>query len=163
MRKINKLVASSILGLGLISTSYAADECIIVADLNVEFKNDSTTYMNSDERAEVAEFAEFIKTYDLYTVVEGHTSKFATASYNYDLSSRRAEKVRSELIKLGVRPEQVSALGFGESSPLYDNNTELGAQQNRRVIAEVFNSPDELSEYIAAEKSRTAHLLLKEQ
>jgi len=163
MRKISKLMVSTMLGLGLMSTAYAADDCIMVVDLNVEFKNNSTTYMNSDEREEVIAFAEFIKKYDLYAVVEGHTNKFAPAPYNYDLSSRRAEKVRAELIKLGVQPTQVSALGFGESSPLYDNNTESGAQKNRRVIAEVFNSPEELSEYVASEKKRTAALLLQEQ
>lgn len=163
MEKLKTLMVSSVLGLGLMSTAYAADDCIMVADLNVEFKNDSTVYMNSDERKEIAEFADFLKKYELYAIVEGHTSKFATAPYNYDLSSKRAAKVRSELIKLGVKSSQVGALGFGESSPLYDNNTEVGAQQNRRVIAEVFNSKAELSDYLASEKKRVAKIKFQEQ
>jgi outer membrane protein OmpA-like peptidoglycan-associated protein len=163
MEKLKTLMVSSVLGLGLISTVHAADNCIMVADLNVEFKNDSTVYMNADERKEIVEFADFLKEYDLYAVVEGHTSKFAPAAYNYDLSSKRATKVKNELIKLGVKPAQVDALGFGESSPLYDNNTESGAQKNRRVLAEVFNSKEELADYVASEKARIADTKFKEQ
>ena len=163
MEKLKTLMVSSVLGLGLISTSYAAENCIMVADLNVEFKNDSTVYMNAEERKEIVEFADFLKEHNLYAVVEGHTSNIAPATYNYDLSSKRATKVRSELIKLGVKPAQVNSLGFGESSPLYDNNTESGAQKNRRVIAEVFNSEAELAEYVASEKTRTAKIKYQEQ
>ena len=48
MEKLKTLMVSSVLGLGLMSTAYAADDCIMVADLNVEFKNDSTVYMNGE-------------------------------------------------------------------------------------------------------------------
>ena len=163
MEKLKTLMVSSVLGLGLMSTAYAADDCIMVADLNVEFKNDSTVYMNGDERKEIAEFADFLKKYDLYAIVEGHTSKFATAPYNYDLSSKRAAKVKAELVRLGVSPSKVSAMGFGESTPLYYNNTESGAAQNRRVVGEVFNTSTELSNYIANQKSRIATTKFQEQ
>lgn len=159
---MKNLIASSILTLGLVSTASAGD-CIMVPDLNVEFKNDSTVYMNNEERQEVVEFAKFLKKSGLYAVVEGHTSMFAPAMYNYDLSQRRAVKVRSELIALGVNPKQVRGMGFGESSPLYDNNTEIGAQKNRRVIAEVFNDSAELNSYISSEKSRISKIKYTEQ
>lgn len=159
---MKKLIASSIIGLGLVSSLSAAD-CIMVADLNVEFKNDSIVYMNNAEKQEVIEFAKFMKKTGLYAVVEGHTSKFAPAPYNFELSSKRAVKVRAELIKLGVNPSHVKAMGFGESSPLYDNNTEIGAQKNRRVIAEVFNDSNELSSYVSSEKSRISNIKYNEQ
>ncbi len=159
---MKKIIASSVISLGIVS-SLVAQDCIMVADLNVEFKNDTTIYMNNAERQEVVEFAAFLKKTGLYAVVEGHTSKFASATYNYDLSQRRAVKVRSELIRLGVNPSQVKAMGFGESSPLYNNNTEMGAQKNRRVIAEVFNSASELSSYVTSEKKRISQIKYKEQ
>ena len=158
---MKKLIASSIIGLGMLSLS--ANDCIMVPELNVEFKNDSTVYMNNAERQEVVEFAKFLKKSGLYAVVEGHTSKFATAPYNYDLSQRRAIKVRSELIALGVNPKQVKGMGFGESSPLYNNNTEMGAQKNRRVIAEVFNDSAELNSYVSSEKKRISGIKYQEQ
>ena len=166
MKTLKVLFTSSILGLALAGNVYAEEnsaDCIMVPDLNVEFKNDSIVYMNAEERKEIVEFAKFIKNTDLYAVIEGHTSKYATATYNAKLSSDRAIKVRAELIKLGVKPSQVKAIGFGESSPLYDNNTEIGAQKNRRVIAEVFNSSAELSEYASSEKSRISSIKYKEQ
>ncbi|WP_072679511.1 OmpA family protein [Arcobacter sp. LA11] len=159
---MKKLIASSIIGLGLASSLSAAD-CIMVPDLNVEFKNDSTVYMNNEERQEVVEFAKFLKKSGLYAIVEGHTSKFASAMYNYDLSQRRAVKVRTELIALGVNPKQIKGMGFGESSPLYDNNTEIGAQKNRRVIAEVFNNSSELISYASSEKARISKIKYQEQ
>ena len=171
MKILNLLSISSILGLSLASSGlYAAGDdcpecknCIMVADLNVEFKNNSIVYINDSERKEVADFADFLKKTDLYAVIEGHTSKFAAAPYNYKLSSDRASKVRAELIKLGVRSSQIKSLGFGESSPLYDNNTDAGAQKNRRVIAEVFNTADELSQYISSESKRIKNIKFKEQ
>ncbi len=159
---MKKLLVSSIIGLGLASNIVASD-CIMVPDLNVEFKNDSTVYMNNEERAEVVEFAKFLKKSGLYAVVEGHTSNTALAPYNYELSQKRATKVKSELIALGVNPKQVRAMGFGESSPLYNNDTEMGAQRNRRVIAEVFNNSAELNSYIATEKTRISKIKYNEQ
>ena len=163
MKILKVLFTSSILSLAVATNLYAADDCTMVIDLNVEFKNASSAYMDDSEREKVVEYAEFLKNNDLYAVIEGHTSKLAAAPYNYWLSAKRADKVKAELIKLGVSPSQVGSIGFGESSPLYDNNTEMGSQKNRRVIGEVFNSEDELSEYITSEKNRIADIKDKEQ
>ncbi|MCP4972031.1 MAG: OmpA family protein [Arcobacter sp.] len=159
---MKKLILSSIIGMGLVSSLYAK-ECIQVPDLNVEFKNDSVTYIDMEEKKEIAAYARFLKKTGMFSIVEGHTSKFAPAMYNHDLSQRRAVKVRAELIRLGVNPKQVRAMGFGESSPLYDNNTDMGAQKNRRVIAEVFNNAEELASYISSEKSRISKIKYSEQ
>lgn len=159
---MKKLILSSIIGLSLVG-GISANDCIMVPDLNVEFKNDSIIYMNNAEKVEVEEFAEFLKKSGLYAVIEGHTSKFAPAMYNYELSQKRAIKVRTELIVLGVNPKQLRAMGFGESSPLYNNDTEIGAQKNRRVIAEVFNNSTELDSYIKAEKVRISNIKYDEQ
>lgn len=169
MKILKTLFTSSILSLAIATNVYAAadcpdcKDCTMVIDLNVEFKNASSAYMNDSEKDKVTEFASFLKKNDLYAVIEGHTSKLASAPYNYWLSSKRAEKVKAELINLGVNPAQVGSIGFGESSPLYDNNTEIGSQKNRRVIAEVFNSEDELSEYLSSEKGRVSEIKDKEQ
>ncbi len=134
----------------------------MVEDLNVEFKNGSTVYMNSTEKQEVTNFANFLKKTDLYAVIEGHTSSTSSAPYNYNLSTARAVKVLTSLKQLGVNPKQVRAMGFGESSPLYNNHTKEGAK-NRRVIAEVFNSKAELERYIKSEKQRIKNIKFTEQ
>lgn len=52
---------------------------------------------------------------------------------NQILSQRRADTVMQYLIARGVRPELVSAKGFGEADPVASNATPAGRAQNRRV------------------------------
>ena len=159
---MKKIIISTLVGF-IGAASLSAADCIMVKDLNVQFKNASTVYSDSSEMKEIREYAQFLKETGLYTVIEGHTSSLANAKYNYDLSSKRAAKVKSELIRLGVSSSKVRAMGYGESTPLYDNNTEAGAAKNRRVIGEVFNTSTELSNYIADQKSRIAPIKYNEQ
>lgn len=66
-------------------------------------------------------------------LVEGHTDNVGSATYNLDLSLRRAEAVRRALIDLGIAPERVLAQGYGEAYPVAPNDDEAGRQRNRRV------------------------------
>jgi len=52
---------------------------------------------------------------------------------NQVLSEKRADAVMQYLISQGVKPELVSARGFGEADPIADNDTAQGRAQNRRV------------------------------
>jgi chemotaxis protein MotB len=52
---------------------------------------------------------------------------------NQELSQKRADAVMQYLISQGVRPELVSAQGFGDASPVASNDTAQGRAQNRRV------------------------------
>jgi chemotaxis protein MotB len=52
---------------------------------------------------------------------------------NEELSQKRADAVMQYLISQGVRPDLVSAKGFGEADPVASNNTAPGRAQNRRV------------------------------
>jgi chemotaxis protein MotB len=52
---------------------------------------------------------------------------------NQILSQKRAENVMEFLISQGVRPDLISAQGFGEDNPVASNATPQGRAQNRRV------------------------------
>jgi chemotaxis protein MotB len=52
---------------------------------------------------------------------------------NEVLSQKRAENVMEFLLSQGVKPDLVSARGFGEASPVASNSTAPGRAQNRRV------------------------------
>jgi chemotaxis protein MotB len=52
---------------------------------------------------------------------------------NEILSQKRAENVMAYLVSQGVKPDLVSAQGFGESNPVASNDTAQGRAQNRRV------------------------------
>jgi outer membrane protein OmpA-like peptidoglycan-associated protein len=66
-------------------------------------------------------------------VIGGHTDSMGTEVYNQKLSERRAEVVKNALSGMGVNPSRMTAIGYGESKPVADNNIESGRQMNRRV------------------------------
>jgi chemotaxis protein MotB len=77
--------------------------------------------------------------------VEGHTDNIPMSNYlyksNWDLSVIRASNVAQLLInQSGIKPERVSAAGYGEFRPKADNNTEAGRASNRRVDILIMNT-----------------------
>jgi len=52
---------------------------------------------------------------------------------NLILSQKRADNVMQYMISQGVKPDLVSAHGFGEADPVAPNDTPAGRAQNRRV------------------------------
>ena len=67
-------------------------------------------------------------------VIEGHTDSMGSATGNLQLSQRRAESVRQNLIDhFGIAQERLVAKGFGETRPIASNETPEGRRKNRRV------------------------------
>jgi len=52
---------------------------------------------------------------------------------NLILSQKRADNVMQYMISRGVKPDLLSAHGFGEADPVASNDTAAGRAQNRRV------------------------------
>jgi len=52
---------------------------------------------------------------------------------NLILSQKRADNVMQYMISQGVKPDLVSAHGFGEADPVASNDSPAGRAQNRRV------------------------------
>ena len=65
--------------------------------------------------------------------VAGHTDSSGTAGYNQGLSTRRAQNVSAELVRLGVPRAAITVQGFGESRPLVQTAKGVREPQNRRV------------------------------
>lgn len=65
--------------------------------------------------------------------VEGHTDSQGQAKFNQVLSQRRAESVRSYLVKKGIAKTRLFAKGWGDTKPVETNQTEEGRAKNRRV------------------------------
>jgi outer membrane protein OmpA-like peptidoglycan-associated protein len=70
---------------------------------------------------------------DRKVMIEGHTDSVGSDDYNQGLSERRAAAVQTALLERGVRSDQITALGKGESIPVASNDNAAGRQQNRRV------------------------------
>jgi OOP family OmpA-OmpF porin len=65
--------------------------------------------------------------------ITGHTDSSGPASYNLNLSQRRAQAVRSYLINKGIAATRLMAHGDGASHPIASNATKEGRQRNRRT------------------------------
>jgi len=71
--------------------------------------------------------------------IEGYTDSMGSEEMNQSLSQRRADAVKGYLVGQGVSSARLSTSGRGESSPVADNESAAGRQQNRRV--EIVISP----------------------
>lgn len=66
--------------------------------------------------------------------VEGHTSTEGSDQYNQDLSERRAQAVVDDLVARGFDAASISAVGKGETEPLFSpDDNESARSLNRRV------------------------------
>jgi outer membrane protein OmpA-like peptidoglycan-associated protein len=66
--------------------------------------------------------------------VQGHTDNVGADEFNLKLSQKRAESVREYLIDMHmIEPVRLIPLGYGETVPVADNDTEAGRAKNRRV------------------------------
>lgn len=74
--------------------------------------------------------------------VAGHTDSIGSASYNEELSMRRARTVKLYLVAQGIAPARLSLVGHGEAQPLTSNETEEGRALNRRVVFEIQEQGD---------------------
>ncbi|MEW8586577.1 MAG: OmpA family protein, partial [Candidatus Thiodiazotropha sp.] len=73
-------------------------------------------------------------------VVSGHTDSVGGAEVNLQLSQRRAETVASFLEKVGdIDRSYLTAIGYGESRPVANNETERGRKSNRRIEVLIIN------------------------
>ena len=118
----------------------------------VLFRSSSSSLDKSD-REIIGKLAEVLKAdASLSVIVEGHTDnakmKEGVGYDNWDLSVRRAMSVVRTLIKEGVSPEQITAAGSGEFSPVVseDASSKEAREKNRRTefiivpnLAELFN------------------------
>jgi outer membrane protein OmpA-like peptidoglycan-associated protein len=65
--------------------------------------------------------------------IEGHTDSIGSYGLNQKLSEDRAFAVKAFLVKNGIDPGRLSAIGYGEKRPIATNMYKHGREQNRRV------------------------------
>lgn len=84
--------------------------------------------------AQLDELSEILKKYEAANlVIEGHADSQGEDDFNLLLSQKRTEAVKTYLMSNGIMESRLTAVGFGESKPIADNNTSLGRAKNRRV------------------------------
>ena len=65
--------------------------------------------------------------------IQGHTDSQGREEMNQQLSQARAQSILNELRGRRVPTSSYSAVGYGETQPIADNDTEEGREENRRI------------------------------
>ena len=98
----------------------------------VHFDLDSSTIKKS-EQPKLDEVAGYYKANPgQLLLIEGHCDERGTEGYNLALGDRRALALRTYLVNLGVSPESIHTVSFGEQKPVATGHSEAAWKQNRR-------------------------------
>jgi peptidoglycan-associated lipoprotein len=91
--------------------------------------------LKSPARQTVERLAAWMQNYPAVTLtIEGHADERGTREYNLALGERRANSVRDYLISLGINPNRLSTVSYGEEQPAVLGSNEEAWAQNRRAV-----------------------------
>ena len=80
------------------------------------------------------ENAEILKKYLKVKIqIEGHCDERGTNEYNLALGERRANSTKNYLVSLGISPDRISTISYGEEKPLDPGHNEEAWGKNRRA------------------------------
>ena len=100
---------------------------------NVFFETGSFT-LKSDSDPELRLLRNYLRKNSRIKVeIQGHTDNIGQDDDNQLLSENRAKAVRQWLVENGINASRITAIGYGESQPIADNDTEKGRALNRRT------------------------------
>ena len=118
------------------------EETLVVQGDQIEVKLDKVVFFERGRariqpkaRSVLEHLAQLLKNHsEIKTLrILGHTDKLGARELNERLAQRRADWMKHLLVKLGVTPERIEALGKGWDEPRADNESNRGRARNRRV------------------------------
>jgi peptidoglycan-associated lipoprotein len=65
--------------------------------------------------------------------IEGHCDERGTNEYNLALGERRANSTKKYLLSMGISPERISTISYGEERPVDTGHNEEAWAKNRRA------------------------------
>lgn len=106
---------------------------VVEFNSNVLFGFDSSS-LSYEAKTNLDKLVKILNVYpDTDIEVQVHTNSKGSKSYNQNLSESRAQTVSGYLYTNGIANSRIRTKGFGETIPKYENNSESGRSQNRRV------------------------------
>ncbi|EEE38327.1 OmpA domain protein [Rhodobacteraceae bacterium KLH11] len=99
----------------------------------IAFEPGSATVV-ADSRAALDQIADILRECGpIRLEIQGHTDSQGREEMNQQLSQARAQSILNELRGRRVPTSSFSAVGYGETLPIADNDTEDGREANRRI------------------------------
>jgi outer membrane protein OmpA-like peptidoglycan-associated protein len=100
---------------------------------NVLFGFDEST-LSADAKTSLDKLVKVLDSYPETNIeIQGHTDSKGSLDYNQALSERRATAVSGYLQGQGTAGSRLTIKGYGETIPKYENTTDDGRTENRRV------------------------------
>jgi peptidoglycan-associated lipoprotein len=91
------------------------------------------SFIRPEYRAVLAKKAEFLKENPgSHLRVEGNCDERGTNEYNLALGERRSNSAKNYLVSLGISPDRIETISYGEERPLSIGHNEDSWSQNRR-------------------------------
>jgi len=78
-------------------------------------------------------------------VIEGHCDERGTDEYNLALGEGRAEIVKNYVVGLGIDPERIITVTYGETKPSASGHDEASWAKNRRVELDIITEQSALN------------------
>jgi peptidoglycan-associated lipoprotein len=126
-------------GIPNLDSFYAAPEALKGVFSAVHFNTDEHVIRDRNEIAILLQVADYLKkNSNTYVLVEGHCDERASASYNMALGMRRANAVRSFLVKNGADLNRIYTLSRGKEQPFTAGHTPDDWKLNRRSEFRVY-------------------------
>ena len=89
--------------------------------------------ISPDEGNKLRRIADFMKGANNNIILAGFTDERGTPEYNRGLGERRAQAARNYLISLGVSPNRIQTVSFGQEMPADPGHDEAAWAKNRRT------------------------------
>ena len=110
-----------------------AEEDIDLANLRILFAFDDNN-LSTKARANLQKLGGWMKRNPQVKIrIEGHTCNLGRLEYNLALGDRRANEAKKHLAGLGINPNRIAAVSYGEEKPMMPNLNESNRSKNRRA------------------------------
>lgn len=124
-------------------------------DLNTIYFQKSTPIIKRQSLSELSYLSDLLlENQTLIISIEGHTDNQGGTKELQYLSEKRAEVIKSFLVKQkGINPNRIQTAGFGSSKPINNNVNETEREKNRRVEIKVLKVDRDYSTEVAPTSS----------
>ncbi len=129
------------------------DECVgqvnaILASTKITFEPGSADISGNGVGVinDIADVLKACREVNMQLEIAGYTDSQGREEMNLELSQSRADSVLAAIATRRILTSGISAVGYGESDPIADNDTDEGREANRRIEFRLLADAEEATE-----------------
>lgn len=118
-----------------VGTGNAGEAGMAASELQTVYFAFDSYSLNADTRNQLRNNLSWLKSNPSVKVqVEGHCDEKGTVEYNMALGDRRANAVKSYLVKAGIAKDRIDTISYGKERPADPGHDESAWSKNRRAV-----------------------------